>query len=409
MALVASVNTSVGARERAPAAPRILSPRTTTRNDGLSFWKLPEDWREPLNALNYQSEESVRHFLYEEYLSAEHRQPSHRLNAYYRVKDFIPPTMRHWLNSVAIQIRGQRNFPRWPVETALMDFWRKWVRAGLEKRDVEDEWHIGFWPAGKKCCIVLTHDVESRLGMQRVERMAEIEEHYGFRSAWNLPLAQFSVDWNLVDRLRDRGFEFGAHGLSHDGRLFRSANDFGRLAPVLEQLAREHALKGFRSPSTLRRAEWIGKMDFDFDCTFADTDPYEPQPGGTCSLFPFFLGKLIELPYTLPQDHTLINLVHRDPLAIWSTKAQWIESIGGMILTLTHPDYCVGPYLVQYESLLKRFAEYDAWRALPSEAAAWWRQRDRMTLTIEAGTPVIAGAGAERAVARRLSSEPLAN
>jgi len=67
------------------------------------------------------------------------------------------------------------------------------------------------------------------------------------------------------------------------------------LIPVIEKLAREHSLKGFRSPSTLRRAEWIAKMDFDFDCSFADTDPYEPQPGGTCSLFPFFLGKLVEL------------------------------------------------------------------------------------------------------------------
>jgi len=56
-----------------------------------------------------------------------------------------------------------------------------------------------------------------------------------------------------------------------------------------------------------------------------------------------------------------------------------------MILTLTHPDYCgTGHYLAQYEALLKRLAEYDAWRALPSEVAQWWRQRDQMSLSIEA-------------------------
>ena len=332
------------------------------------------------------------------------------MNAYYRVKDFIPPTMRHWLNSAAIQLRGKRSFPHWPVESALLDFWRSWLRSSMEFRRANDDWHIGFWPSGKKCCIVLTHDVESASGMKRIERMADIEEKYGFRSAWNLPLAQYRVDWNMVDRLRARGFEFGAHGLSHDGRLFRSATDFSELTPIIERLAHMHQMQGFRSPSTLRRAEWIAMMNFDFDCSFSDTDPYEPQPGGTCSLFPFFLGDLVELPYTLPQDHTLINLVHRDPLALWSTKAQWIESIGGMILTLTHPDYSgSGYYLSQYEALLKRLSGFQAWRALPSEVATWWRERDRMTLSLSGDTPVIVGPGAERAVARRLSTEPLAN
>ena len=389
-----------------------LPPRPTTngRNDGFSFWKLREDWRTCPELQSDQSEESARHFLYEEYLTAEHRQPPHRMNAYYRVKDFIPPAMRHWLNSAAIQLRGTRSFPHWPVESALIDYWRSWLRSSLDSQRVNDDWHIGFWPSGKKCGIVLTHDVESAGGMKRIERMADIEEKYGFRSSWNLPLQQYRVDWNLVDRLRVRGFEFGAHGLSHDGRLFRSESDFSELTPIIERLAHQHQLRGFRSPSTLRRAEWIARMNFDYDCSFSDTDPYEPQPGGTCSLFPFFLGDLVELPYTLPQDHTLINLVHRDPLALWTTKAHWIESVGGMILTLTHPDYCgSGYYLSQYEALLKRLSGFDAWRALPSEAACWWRERDRMTLTTDTGAPVIKGPGAERAVAHRLSTEPLAN
>ena len=58
-------------------------------------------------------------------------------------------------------------------------------------------------------------------------------------------------------------------------------------------------------------------------------------------------------------------------------KAKWIASLGGMILTLTHPDYCGdGAYLDAYEELLKQLGEIElAWRALPSEAAAWWQQR----------------------------------
>jgi hypothetical protein len=47
---------------------------------------------------------------------------------------------------------------------------------------------LGCWPEANGCCIVLTHDVESPNGLAAVERMAALEERYGFRSAWNLVL-----------------------------------------------------------------------------------------------------------------------------------------------------------------------------------------------------------------------------
>jgi hypothetical protein len=119
---------------------------------------------------------------------------------------------------------------------------------------------------------------------------------------------------------------------------------------------------------------------------------------------------MIELPYTLPQDHTLIHLLRRSPLPIWTMKAKWIASMGGMILTLTHPDYCgEGVYLEAYTELVKRLAEMEsAWRALPAEVAQWWRERARMRLEVVSGEPRIAGRGAERAVAVRLSAQSLA-
>jgi hypothetical protein len=151
-------------------------------------------------------------------------------------------------------------------------------------------------------------------------------------------------------------------------------------------------------------------MDFDFDSSFADTDPYEPQPGGSCSVFPFHLMRMIELPYTLPQDHTLIHLLRRSPLPLWVMKANWIATLGGMILVLTHPDYVgEGAYLETYEQLLGWLSQIDsAWRALPSEAAQWWSQRSQMSLRVTNERPAICGPGASRAVARRISEEPIA-
>jgi peptidoglycan/xylan/chitin deacetylase (PgdA/CDA1 family) len=379
-------------------------------NDAFSFWKPPEEWRAALGATIQPSTTAAERLLFEEYLPDYDRRPPSAMRAYYLIKCLIPRALRHRLNSAAVRARKRTAFPGWPCESALCELRRDWLRDALETVGANDGWHIGFWPHGARCCIVLTHDVESTKGFGRIERMADLEERHGFRSAWNLPLAQYPIDWKRVEQLRARGFEFGAHGLSHDGRLFRSERDFAQLAPILERLAAEHCLRGFRAPSTLRNVHAIGTMDFDFDSSFADTDPYEPQPGGTCSLFPFFLSRLVELPYTLPQDHTMVHILRRSPLPLWTMKAKWIAALGGMILTLIHPDYCgEGAYLEAYEDLLRRFEEIEgAWRALPSGVAQWWRLRSQMQLRIEGERPVISGEQAERASAILLSDEPLA-
>jgi peptidoglycan/xylan/chitin deacetylase (PgdA/CDA1 family) len=385
------------------------------RNDVFTFWKLPEIWRSGMEELIDKSERSARHFLFEEYLEDRRRRPSSMLNYYYTVKDLIPVGLRHRLNSIAIRNRRRPQFPDWPCEDALLQLWRRGLAAMMDRFGARDAWHIGFWPERKSCCIVLTHDVESPRGLAAMERMAALEERYGFRSAWNLPLDQFPIDWNQIEELRARGFEFGAHGLRHDGRLFRSEQDFRSLAPRITRLSREHGLRGFRSPSTLRRAQWIPLLQCDFDSSFSDTDIFEPQPGGTCSIFPFFLDSVVELPYTLPQDHTLIHLLGRELLPTWIGKARWIASLGGMILTLVHPDYCgEGVYLEAYEKLLEHLAGVeDGWRALPSQVAQWWRRRAAAQLDVAAELYVVECqtmvTGIDVPIApRMLSDEPLA-
>ena len=119
---------------------------------------------------------------------------------------------------------------------------------------------------------------------------------------------------------------------------------------------------------------------------------------------------MIELPYTLPQDHTLIHLLHRDPVQLWTSKAHWVASVGGMVLTLTHPDYMRSGGLAEYEELLRCLSAIEnSWRALPSEVAAWWRRRSELRLYLKQGTPRIEGPSPHAAVVVRLSDEPLAS
>jgi peptidoglycan/xylan/chitin deacetylase (PgdA/CDA1 family) len=393
----------------APSGLSTRSVRSDCQNDAFSFWKLPEEYFEALEPSIEPSALLAELFHSESYLGNRERRTPRALRAYYHVKRMIPNGLRHCLNAAAIRARTPREFPRWPCESALLELRNDWLKDAFETLGIADSWHLGFWPHGHTSCIVLTHDVESRMGFDQMAAMADLEERYGFRSAWNLPLAQYKIDWNRVTAMRARGFEFGAHGLSHDGRLFRSERDFMELLPRLEQLAGEHDLRGFRAPSTLRDPQLIARMSFDFDSSFADTEPYEPQPGGTCSLFPFYLSKLIELPYTTPQDHTMLHLLHRNPVPLWVLKAKWIASRGGMILTLTHPDYCGRqPQLGLYEELLKHLSDIEsAWRTLPSQAAKWWRDRARSHLRLDQGRPIISGPAGTRLVAQRLSEANL--
>ena len=119
------------------------------------------------------------------------------------------------------------------------------------------------------------------------------------------------------------------------------------------------------------------QMGFDYDSSYPDTDPYEPQPGGCCSWLPFFNEDLVELPVTLPQDHTVFTLLGETDERLWLGKADAVAAAGGMALIITHPDYMLeeGP-LRTYERFLHTYAGDDgAWKALPREVSAWWRRR----------------------------------
>jgi peptidoglycan/xylan/chitin deacetylase (PgdA/CDA1 family) len=381
---------------------------SATDNDAFAFWKPPESWRDALGPSVVWSRTVAEWYLLEGYRQ-ENENSRLEVNLYYAIKNCIPVETRHFVRSLWFRMRRQPAFPKWPCEDALLLFQRNWILQALQTVGDSDGWHVAFWPEQQTSCVVLTHDVESPAGFDRMEAMAELEDQFGFRSAWNLPLDQYPIDWNRVEKLRAQGFEFGAHGLRHDGKLFRSRQHFLKLAPRVESMARDHGLRGFRSPSTQRNPKWLSEMDFDFDSSFADTDPFEPQPGGSCSIFPYFIGDMVELPYTLPQDHTLINLLRRDPLPIWIEKLNWVVERGGMILALTHPDYLgKGNGLHVYTELLKRLADLEsAWRALPSQVSAWWRSRAGLQLRLCSGRPEIVGPQAHGAAVRRLCAEPL--
>jgi peptidoglycan/xylan/chitin deacetylase (PgdA/CDA1 family) len=224
----------------------------------------------------------------------------------------------------------------------------------------------------------------------------DIEERLGFRSAFYFVPERYEVPADLRLEMLQRGFEVGVHGLRHDLTLFRSEKEFMRQAQDINRYIKEWGAVGFRSPYMIRNLKWIRDyLNIEYDTSTFDTDPFEPQPDGVGTIFPFIVQRkeggrtgYVELPCTLPQDLNLFVLLGESGIDVWKRKLEWVVSRGGMALFDTHPDYMQGQadmasdeYPVQlYEEFLEHVrASYSNryWAALPREVAMFWRQRDK--------------------------------
>ena len=215
------------------------------------------------------------------------------------------------------------------------------------------------WPEGKKFAFILTHDVEGEAGLGRCRSLMQLELELGFRSSFNfVPEGTYQVPAELRRELTANGFEVGIHDLKHNGRLFTSRRKFKRSAGRINGYAREWGASGFRSGFMLRNLDWLHDLDVQYDASTFDTDPFEPQPQGRHTIFPFWVpcpngqsatcqqsdvnsssDGYVELPYTLPQDFTLYVLLQEKTPEIWMRKLDWIAEHGGMALVDVHPDY----------------------------------------------------------------------
>jgi hypothetical protein len=255
------------------------------------------------------------------------------------------------------------------------------------------------WPDGKRFGLVLTHDVETFIGQERCLQLAALEESYGFRSSFNFVAEGYNVSARLRNDLAARGFEVGIHGICHTGNPFRSRKIFDEQAVKINEYLKEWGSVGFRCPCMYHNLDWIGDLAIDYDSSTFDTDPFEPQPDGVGTIFPFWVkGNIsqkgyVELPYTLPQDFTLFILMKEKNIDIWKKKLDWIVEKKGMALLNTHPDYMrfdgaergIEKYpSVLYRQFLNHIRETykdQYWHALPKEVAShctaflWKKQR----------------------------------
>ena len=296
---------------------------------------------------------------------------------YYQLKPFIPRSLQIVLRRGLVLGKRKLNNHIWPIDE----------RAGAKP----DEWT--GWPDQKKFAFVLMHDVDTERGQRNCRELMRLDEDMGFRSLFNFVPERYSVSPELRDDLVTRGFEVGVHGLKHDGKLFLSRDIWLQNADRINRYLHEWKSVGFVSPSMHRNLGWMHDLKIEYDASTFDTDPFEPQPAGITTIFPFMVhgnnGQrgYIELPYTLSQDFTLFILMGEKNIDIWKQKLDWIAEKGGMALVITHPDYMnfrndqcnIDEYPVgYYKDLLdyvKSKYEGQYWHALPRDVACFWREQ----------------------------------
>lgn len=326
---------------------------------------------------------AVARILGEDQFGDDHWRLSTARRVYYQVRPFLPAAARARLRRFFL---GRGDAPpesplRWPIEDRYVAFQRRTVRELLRIKGVDSLRHAAFWPGGASFALVLTHDVEEAAGQSFVRELVALEESHGVRSSFNFVPELYDVDETLMHELRERGFEVGVHGLTHDGRLFASRRRFDAAARRINEYFARWGAPGFRSPMTHRNPQWMQTLDMEYDLSFFDTDPFEPIAGGTMSIWPFTIGRFLELPYTLVQDHTLMVTLAQKTPRLWTEKLDFLAANHGMALLNSHPDYLREPaHLALYDSFLRdATSRAGCWNALPVEAARWWRSRGETT------------------------------
>jgi len=321
--------------------------------------------------------------------------------SYYRLRPALPRESQIVMRRLISRFQTRTAFPRWPVEPALNEFFAFLFRLVGEVAQQPVPW-LSAWPGAFEWALVLTHDVETAAGYENLRRVVGVERPLGYRSSWNFVPMRYTVRDDDVAALLGEGFEVGVHGLYHDGRDFESLATLTRRLPAMQRHAERWSASGFRSPATHRVWDWMPRLAFDYDSSYPDTDPFEPYAGGCCSWLPFFNDRLVELPITLPQDHTLFMILGHTDESLWLEKIHYLKEKGAMALLLTHPDYMLNEQLLRaYERVLARFSDDPSvWRALPREVSAWWRRRAASSLELtHDGWHVVGPAAGEARIA----------
>jgi len=322
---------------------------------------------------------------------------------YYLIRPIMPVSVRKHLQRLALRGWDRIVFPNWPVDHTIDRLHELLLLASMEADGTTEIPFVWFWPDGHSSCASMTHDVETSAGRDFCDQLMDVNDSFGIKSAFQVvPEQRYEVPPAYLESIRKRGFEVNVHDLNHDGNLFSSRKRFLERVEKINRYGKEFQARGFRAAVLYRRLEWLDELDFEYDMSVPNVAHLDPQIGGCCTLMPYFIGDLVEIPTTMTQDYTLFHILGDYSTRLWIQQVSAITQSHGMANFIIHPDYVIESRARSvYEELLRYLAEqrthHDLWIAKPGEINDWWRARAKMQVVREDNTWCVTGQGSERA------------
>jgi len=322
---------------------------------------------------------------------------------YYRLRPLLGVSVRRHFQKLYFGGWDNVPFPNWPVDTTVENIFEQLLTLSMRSTGITRLPFIWFWPEGSPSCTMVTHDVETTAGLDFCSQLMDLNDSFGIKSSFQIiPEKRYAVAQSALEDIWARGFEVNVHDLNHDGRLMNDLDQFCRRVKHINAYGRQFRAQGFRSAIMYRNTDWYDALDFAYDMSIPNVAHLDPQQGGCCTVLPFFIGRVLELPLTTIQDYSLFNILNDYSIRLWKEQISLIRRKSGLISFIVHPDYIISPAArrVYCELLCHLFelrSQGGTWIALPGEIAAWWRQRSELSLVQEGGSWHIHGEGNERA------------
>lgn len=305
---------------------------------------------------------------------------------YYFIRPLLSVGVRRHLQKFYLQDWNKLSFPRWPVDCTIDNLMEQLLLLILQATGADKIPFIWFWPDQYKGCALMTHDVETEVGRKFCQTLMDIDDSFGIKASFQIvPEERYCVTAEFLDTIRERCHELAIHDLNHDGHLYECRKQFVERAQKINAYGKRYKTDGFRAAVLYRKQLWYDELKFAYDMSVPNVAHLDPQRGGCCTVMPYFIGDILELPVTTIQDYTLFNILNDFSTEIWRRQTEIIAGKFGLMSFVIHPDYVIkGRQRAVYEDLLRHLVELrekeSIWITTPSELNRWWRQRAEMRL-----------------------------
>jgi hypothetical protein len=324
-------------------------------------------------------------------------------STYYAVRELLPVSIRKHLQKFYLGDWSRLLFPRWPVDFTVDTLHERILRLSMQASGIQRMPFIWFWPNGAPNALIVTHDVETAAGRDFTRELIDLDEAHGIRASFQvIPEKRYEVPDEYVALIRSRGFEFNIHDLNHDGQLYQERQLFLQRSKKINSYVKKFATNGFRAGVMYRNLDWYDAYEMSYDMSMPNVAHLEPQRGGCCTVFPYFVGKILEIPLTTCQDYSLFQILNDYSIDLWKQQLALLRKRNGLMSFIAHPDYLIDASARKvYESLLQYLQQMvqreKIWMALPGEVDRWWRARSQMHLVQVDGRWTVEGPQSDQA------------